>query len=659
MTPLVASSLLLLLAWPLCVLLLRLSQRYVLNRFALLVVLLGTVAVPFIDLASPAPVVSATVRRSVRAVETRLAAVPLAGEVAQTAGRLPETVPTRTPTVAAAPPAAGGLRWGDVYRAGLGLMLLGLAGRLGALGWLHFRSRPAADGAYRVLGGRRRRQAFTFGPVVYLGCDLPADPDFRFVLAHERVHARQWHSVDVLLAEVVLCGLWFHPVAWWLCGRVRANLEYLVDSTLVVDRTQRRAYQLALVRQSQAARGLAPALPFSEPSLRDRINRMARGRGYRTVAFVAAMALTFWLGLAASVLTGEGPPAQSPASWLTGERAEAHPPPAPPSAVPVIESFELHLRRLPTPPEMIEINALLSGVPNTKLIVYQPCDAAEGEYQVTLRHWLNQEYELAENLAEGEYLDYPTIFTLTGRGPNGTLPPEPHVSMGYYQVDRTPSVFEAVSDSELVRTQYKTREGWVAATDYPPNMIPTDNARPSIRDEGLVVFLNGERYPLQSTTLVAEPAGRTITFKMYGKDFELSSKPGGAFSLYVRTGPAGSGEHYATSHVGEVTQHHADLEEAVPLPPHARLRCLLDRPGLGYRPYRNVRYNQRDGNRAWFEQLPLPADRPVVYYFNNKPSDAAAVLDAAGDLYNTFQVGYNRTDPNGPVVVQYLNDIIW
>ncbi len=56
---------------------------------------------------------------------------------------------------------------------------------------------------------------------------LISNPIFR----HELVHIRQWHSVDVLLAEVVKCLCWCNPVAWWLPRALQQTHEFLADQS--------------------------------------------------------------------------------------------------------------------------------------------------------------------------------------------------------------------------------------------------------------------------------------------------------------------------------------------------------------------------------------------------------------------------------------------
>ena len=49
------------------------------------------------------------------------------------------------------------------------------------------------------------------------------------ILTHEQTHARQAHSLDVLVAEVACALGWFNPFVWLWKREVRQNLEYLAE----------------------------------------------------------------------------------------------------------------------------------------------------------------------------------------------------------------------------------------------------------------------------------------------------------------------------------------------------------------------------------------------------------------------------------------------
>jgi len=59
---------------------------------------------------------------------------------------------------------------------------------------------------------------------------LEENPANRGVItAHEQAHARQWHSVDVLIIEVVMIINWFNPVVYFYRLAIKHIHEFIAD----------------------------------------------------------------------------------------------------------------------------------------------------------------------------------------------------------------------------------------------------------------------------------------------------------------------------------------------------------------------------------------------------------------------------------------------
>ena len=63
------------------------------------------------------------------------------------------------------------------------------------------------------------------------------------ILTHEQTHARQAHSIDVLIGELACAFCWFNPFAWLWKREIRQNLEYLADRSVLDEGHDRRIYQ--------------------------------------------------------------------------------------------------------------------------------------------------------------------------------------------------------------------------------------------------------------------------------------------------------------------------------------------------------------------------------------------------------------------------------
>ncbi len=90
------------------------------------------------------------------------------------------------------------------------------------------------------------------------------------MLAHERAHAKGWHSIDVLFAEVLCVVFWFHPLAHWYRRGLRSVHEYLADAA-ASRHADRKQYGLLLLGQSQYGMPIAFANHFFQSPLKQRI----------------------------------------------------------------------------------------------------------------------------------------------------------------------------------------------------------------------------------------------------------------------------------------------------------------------------------------------------------------------------------------------------
>lgn len=87
----------------------------------------------------------------------------------------------------------------------------------------------------------------------YRGGHLEAE-----VLTHELAHSRQYHSLDILLLEALLCVGWFNPLLYWLKRAMQLNHEFLADEA--VNRHYQNVPQYQRLLLSKLRVDLSPAL---------------------------------------------------------------------------------------------------------------------------------------------------------------------------------------------------------------------------------------------------------------------------------------------------------------------------------------------------------------------------------------------------------------
>jgi hypothetical protein len=131
------------------------------------------------------------------------------------------------------------------------------------------------DGGCTIVNTADRQAPSSFFGYIFI---YPADydyPTYEQIIAHERVHARLWHSLDLLLAEITVIVLWFNPLAWLLRREIEKNLEYQTDAALLAaGAVGKEAYQLSLLRIAAPEKPLHLTTNYNQSLLKQRILMM-------------------------------------------------------------------------------------------------------------------------------------------------------------------------------------------------------------------------------------------------------------------------------------------------------------------------------------------------------------------------------------------------
>jgi len=103
---------------------------------------------------------------------------------------------------------------------------------------------------FRYVQLPKRYPPFSFFRYIAYNPEAYPQEELEAILTHERAHARQLHTIDILLAELVLCLHWFNPLAWWYRKTLEQNLEFLADQSATAELTSSRHYQKTLLKLS-------------------------------------------------------------------------------------------------------------------------------------------------------------------------------------------------------------------------------------------------------------------------------------------------------------------------------------------------------------------------------------------------------------------------
>ena len=109
-----------------------------------------------------------------------------------------------------------------------------------------------------------------FNTIVY-NSSLYTTTELENILEHEKVHCDQNHTVDVLLARVYCAVFWFNPIIWWYKKAILQNLEFIADSEATKKISDKKAYQLTLLKITTHENCVAITNHFYQSLIKKRI----------------------------------------------------------------------------------------------------------------------------------------------------------------------------------------------------------------------------------------------------------------------------------------------------------------------------------------------------------------------------------------------------
>lgn len=237
---------------------------------------------------------------------------------------------------------ASGLKSGTLLTlvyGGMALLFTGyLLAQLIHLGLLAFRCENARWNDFRLVILPDKSHSFSFFNFIFLSMPAGETPGQSPVLHHEMAHARQWHSLDILLIQIVKIFQWFNPFVYLAEKALQETHEYLADAAVLEQDGEPGRYRLLLLTQ---VFGLQPGIFnfFNHSLIKNRLTMMTKEKSplRNRFKYLAALPLVLLLGLV---------------MCCNRNKTEALPPPPPPPPPPPTEE----LTTTENEPALIEVD---------------------------------------------------------------------------------------------------------------------------------------------------------------------------------------------------------------------------------------------------------------------------------------------------------------
>ena len=131
------------------------------------------------------------------------------------------------------------------------------------------------DGKFRIVEITGDKAPCSFANNIFINPEKYEWETYNQILLHEKIHIEQKHTIDLLLAEIVLVFQWFNPFAWQWRKTLETNLEFLTDNQMLQqDTVEKESYQFSLLKVAAPQFPLSLTTNYNQSLLKKRIIMM-------------------------------------------------------------------------------------------------------------------------------------------------------------------------------------------------------------------------------------------------------------------------------------------------------------------------------------------------------------------------------------------------
>ena len=137
-----------------------------------------------------------------------------------------------------------------IYGLGLTLFLGKLIIELTSLSLLFKQHKYYKNGKYVFIKTENDIPPFSFFNWIIYNPNKYGQDELQHILHHEKAHAKDWHSMDIILAQLACVIFWFNPFTWLYKKEIEQNLEFIADKEAQEIAKCEKSYQLLLLKSS-------------------------------------------------------------------------------------------------------------------------------------------------------------------------------------------------------------------------------------------------------------------------------------------------------------------------------------------------------------------------------------------------------------------------
>ncbi|NAS11157.1 M56 family metallopeptidase [Poritiphilus flavus] len=212
-----------------------------------------------------------------------------------------------------------------IYLSGVLILLIRLGVQLFSLRRILGINPKRREGKYVFVETEQTLAPFSFFNYIVYNPSSYKATELQAILRHEKVHCKQVHTVDVLLANLLTVVFWLNPVSWLYRKTIQQNLEFLADASAIKEESSVKAYQYTMLKVSGNPFCTAITNHFFNSLIKKRIVMLQRSRSSKTrvlraMLVLPALAIFLFSFNTAEIYVPDGQLQQPFAMTLTGQK---------------------------------------------------------------------------------------------------------------------------------------------------------------------------------------------------------------------------------------------------------------------------------------------------------------------------------------------------
>jgi len=148
----------------------------------------------------------------------------------------------------------------------------------------------------RIVKTRKNIAPFSFFNLIFIPFSLEKNEAEGKIISHEFVHSSQFHSVDIVLLQIINAIFWFNPFIYAYRTSLSHVHEYLADRGVLNHKINIINYQQIILNQVFGTRSLVLANTFNH-SIKRRFIMMTKNRSRKTAKWRVLLAVPLSLML--------------------------------------------------------------------------------------------------------------------------------------------------------------------------------------------------------------------------------------------------------------------------------------------------------------------------------------------------------------------------